>query len=134
MDISLLNEVRINDQQARIPGLFSTLPFVPTESQGQPVREILHRSVSASDTVTATHRQFEKATAENTNTRSGSLADAQPRARFVSHDLMGQDVPSANSITVIAGLTERAATPSSLIVLYELTAQPDPVNHTAKVA
>lgn len=135
MTISLLNEVRLNDLYTRSPALFSTLPFVATELSGQPANALGHQSVAQSDAVTPTHRQFEEnPKLENLPPHSSPQPAEQVLARPIQHDLMGQDIPSSNSITIIAGLTERQITPPSSIALYEIAAQPTPVNHTAVVA
>ena len=136
MTISLLNEVRSNDLLALSPALFSTLPFVPFGPGADPAGEF-GRDVSPSEATNPISLQPRNPTPEELFNQPGPAPVAQStqvRARpIIISDLMGQNVPSANSITIIAGLTERHTTPPSPIALYERTAQPAPAVRTVTI-
>jgi hypothetical protein len=132
MTISLIEEVRLNDLVTRSPALFSVLPFVPHGQSADPAGE-LGRNVWPSEATDPISLQPKNPTPEELFNMPGPRPVAQGAtvpARTIMTDLLGQNIPSDNSIAVIAGSIERTTTPSYSIALYERTAQLAPAVHS----
>ena len=128
MTIQPLDALTLHDLSARFP-FFSTLPFAGEEQSAHPASP-LSRQVAASAAINPTHLKFVDIPSPDRSRRDGlvpTAGDIQARPRYASFPLAGQNVPSSNSITLIAGLTERQVTPPrSIAALYERTARPAP--------
>tara|TARA_R110000868_G_scaffold379453_5_gene645274 strand:- start:1224 stop:1634 length:411 start_codon:yes stop_codon:yes gene_type:complete len=126
MTIQPLDEVALYDLNTRSPLLFSTLTIAEMEQQTHPAHEF-DRRISASEALNPLNLKLGDIPRDERSRRSGpASAERQTRARPrpTSFPLMGQDIPSTNSITLIAGLTERQIAPLRSVALYERTAQP----------
>ena len=126
MTIQPLGAIALHDLNARVP-FFSALSFV---GEGHPIHEALapNRQVAVSGAINPTNLKFvDIPSAEQSHHAGPAPIEAGTRQpRFVSFPLAAQNVPSTNSIALIAGLTERSVAPFQSIALYELTARPAP--------
>ncbi len=106
-----LDEIALYDRLARSPLLFNPANFVGVDQPTQPSSpEVGLQPVSASAAGKPVGLQIGSSTASgvsNRPVRAPSARVRQIRARPISFPLTVQNIPSANSITLIAGLTER---------------------------
>ena len=123
MTIQPLDEVALYDLNTRSPLLFSTLTIAEMEQQTHPAHEF-DRRISASEALNPLNLKLGDIPRGERYNLTDLERQTRARPRPTSFPLMGQDIPSTNSITLIAGLTERQIAPLRSVALYERTAQP----------
>jgi hypothetical protein len=125
-----LDEIVLYDRLARSPLLFNPANFVGVDQPTQPSSPGFDlQPVSASAAGKPVGLQIGSSTASGVSNRSVRARSArvrQIRARPISFPLMVQNVASARSITLIAGLTERNMVPQGAIARYERSARSPP--------
>lgn len=125
MAIEPLSDVALYDRYVRSPLLFNSLPFVGFDQAG-PMHELERRALL---TLTAANqvelRLKQPALAQSRSSTEIELTNDEPdfRPRTVSFPIMGQSIPSSNSVTIIASLTHRHIAPAAAIGLYDRTAR-----------
>ncbi len=134
MAIQPLDAVTLHDLSARFP-FFSALPFVGMDHPVHPTLDP-SRQVPEPRASNPTHLKLGDIPSEDISRHFGATpteVSARRGARSVSFPLTAQNVPSANSITLIAGLAERHIAPLQSIALYERTAQPTHTPRTVTI-
>ncbi len=135
MAIQPLDEIALYDLNTRSPMLFSTLTVAEMEQQAHPGHQF-DRQISASEALNPLNLKLgDIPRGERYNLTDLATEPRRTEAlpRPASFPLMAQSVPSANSVTLIAGLTERQLAQPQSIALYERIAQPAPALPTVAI-
>ncbi len=135
MAIQPLDEFALYDLNTRSPLLFSTLTVAEMEPYALPAHQV-DRRISASEALNPLNLKLGDIPRGERYDLTGLAADphrTQALPPPVAFPLMAQSVPSANSVTLIAGLTERQLAQPQSIALYERIARPAPALPTVAI-